>query len=200
MAIETEIKYKVERAAWEQIKADFERDHRAERIEEQTNQYYTDTKGELNKRKIGLRLRLLPDATILTIKLDSKDGIKREETEEMYPPGTDTLPPDSPALQALLQKVGCSYDEIVPLVMMTTRRTVYLIREPGLVAEVCFDDVAILDICREHKLYEIEFELLEGEEKHLFALVDSFEKRYSGQLIRSTVTKLAYALQLVSCR
>lgn len=200
MAIETEVKFRMEKAAWTAIKADYERDHTVDHIEEQTNQYYHDTKGQINERRIGLRLRRMPDKCVLTIKGDSADGIKREEIEETYPAATDSLPPDSPALQALLARVGIAYEDLVPQVMMTTRRTVFQLQEGGFAAAVCFDDVSILDTCREHKLFEIEFELVSGDESRLFEIVDAFHRRYGEQVERSGVSKLAYALNLVSCR
>jgi triphosphatase len=198
MAIETEVKFRMDGATWAEIKEEYDRTHVLHNFEEQTNQYYNTVGNELEERKIGLRLRVMADKSVLTIKRDTEIAHKREEIEETYPAGTERLPEESPALQKLLADVGASYDQLVPLVMMTTRRSVYLIEEAELKAEVCLDDVSIVNVCREHKLYEVEFELIEGSEARLLEITRDFAARYGDRVEQSSVPKLAYAMELVS--
>jgi triphosphatase len=198
MAIETEVKFRMDGATWAEIKEEYDRTCTLHDFEEQTNQYYNTAGHELEEQKIGLRLRVMADKSVLTIKRDTEIAYKREEIEETYPAGTERLPKESPALQKLLNDVGASYDQLVPLVMMTTRRSVYLIEEANLKAEICVDDVSIINVCKEHKLYEVEFELVEGSEERLLEIADEFAARYGDRVERSSVPKLVYALELVS--
>jgi len=199
MAIEMEVKFKMERETWEEVCRDLMSAHETERVERQTNQYYNTSDDKLQQLKIGLRLRLLDDHSVLTIKRDTQDAYKRQELEERYDGILETLPPHSPALQGLLEEIGSSYDDLAPLVMMRTERTVFLLEEQGVMAEVCCDDVAIIGRCREHRLYEVEFELLEGSEDRLLQLVNTFKNRYGDRVTESRTSKLAYAVQWVNC-
>jgi len=201
MAIETEVKFRMDRMTWEEIEDAYNRTRTVDHVEDQTNQYYDTINGEIGQRKIGLRLRILntENRSVLAIKQDTADPNKRLEIEEKYEGLLETLPEDSPALKQLLQDIGCTYDDIVPLVMLRTVRTIYMLEEDDLRAEVCFDDVSIVDVCREHKLYEIEFELLEGSEEKLMSIVSEFKNQYGDRVEHSAVSKLAYALKLVSC-
>ncbi|HEU4965396.1 MAG TPA: CYTH domain-containing protein [Bacilli bacterium] len=200
MPIETEIKFRTDKQTWHDLKTLYQADHQVHHIEHQTNQYYNTAGNELNDCRIGLRLRILDNQSILTIKRDTKDAHKREEIEETYPGHLDTLPPDSPALQALLDEIGTTYDQIVPLVMLRAERTVFLLDRPTFQAEVCFDDVSILDVCKEHKLYEIEFELLTGSEQDLLNTVAHFRDTYGDRIEQSAISKLQYALELTGCQ
>jgi triphosphatase len=197
MGIELEVKFRMERETWLAIKHDYEERHVVHRVEQQTNQYFDTLDRRLGKLRIGLRLRLLDERTILSIKRDTMEENKRQEVEEMYEGILEKLPVDSPALRDLLQEVGCLYEELAPLVMLRTERTIFKIEEAGVKAEACFDDVTIIGRCREHKLYEVEFELLEGSEERLLALVNSFRNQYGKAVQQSSVSKLGYAMQLV---
>ncbi|ARU61751.1 hypothetical protein CBW65_12495 [Tumebacillus avium] len=197
MAIETEVKFRTTAASWQEIKDDFERTYQLDHIEEQTNQYYNTKNGDLDRLRIGLRLRLVKGRSIVNIKRDTKESHKREEIEEEYAGTLERLPQDSLILQNLLNEVGCAYEDIVPHVRMTTKRYVYLIEEPTVKIEVCFDDVLISGNGQDHPLYEIEFELVSGDEARLLELTAAFRAKHGSRVEQSAVSKLAYALQLV---
>lgn len=197
MAIETEVKFRTTAASWQEIKDDFERTYKLDHIEEQTNQYYNTKNGELDRLRIGLRLRLVKGRSIVNIKRDTKESHKREEMEEAYEGTLERLPQDSPILQNLLNEIGCAYEDIVPHVAMTTKRYVYLIEEPTVKIEVCFDDVLISGNGQDNPLYEIEFELVSGDEARLLELTAAFRAKHGSRVEQSAVSKLAYALQLV---
>lgn len=197
MAIETEVKFRTTADSWQEIREDFERTYKLDHVEEQTNQYFNTKDGELDRRKIGLRLRLVKGRSIVNIKRDTKESHKREEIEEAYAGTLDRLPPDSPILQQLLKEIDRSYEDIVPHVAMTTKRYVYLIEEPAVKIEVCFDDVLITGNGRDYPLYEIEFELVSGDEARLLELTAAFRAKHGSKVEQSAVSKLAYALHLV---
>ncbi len=198
MAIETEVKFRMERASWEQIKDDFDRLYQLDHTEEQSNQYFNTKGGELDRLRIGLRLRVVKGRSIVNIKRDTKESHKRQEVEEVYPGTLLALPEHSPILQSLLAEIGCSYGEIVASVAMHTERHVYMIEEKTVKIEVCFDDVTITGNGQEHPLHEVEFELIEGEEDRLLELAEEFRSKYGVLVEQSSVSKLAYAIQLVS--
>ncbi|ASS76304.1 hypothetical protein CIG75_16020 [Tumebacillus algifaecis] len=197
MSIETEVKFRTEQAAWQQIKEEFGHTYQLDHIEEQTNQYYNTTDGELDRLKIGLRLRQVKGRSIVNIKRDTKESHKRVEIEETYEGTLDTLPKDSPILNDLLQEIDRTYEEVVPHVAMRTKRYVYLIEEQTVKIEVCFDEVLITGNGRDYPLYEIEFELVSGEENRLLQLTDAFRVQHGSRVEQSSVSKLAYALHLV---
>jgi inorganic triphosphatase YgiF len=199
MAIEMEVKFRMDADVWAAIKADYDRVHALHHVERQTNQYYDTSDRRLGALEIGLRLRVLEDRSILAIKRSTEEAHKRVEIEETYAQAPDSLPPDSPALGALMQEVGIQYEDIAPLVMLRTERFIYEIEEQGVRAEVCFDDVSIVGRCREHKLYEVEFELLSGSEERLYQLVHAFKNQYGASVEESSIPKLVYALHLVNC-
>lgn len=199
MAIEMEVKFRMDADVWAAIKADYDREHPLHHVERQTNQYYDTSDRRLGALEIGLRLRVLADRSILAIKRNTTEAHKRVEIEETYTEAPDHLPSDSPALQALLEEIGATYDDIAPLVMLRTERFIFEIEEQGVRAEVCFDDVSIVDRCREHKLYEVEFELLSGSEERLYQLVHAFQNQYGAAVQESSIPKLVYALNLVNC-
>ncbi|KEO82148.1 CYTH domain-containing protein [Tumebacillus flagellatus] len=199
MAIEMEVKFRMTADTWAAIKADYDGEHALHHIERQTNQYYDTSDRRLGAKEIGLRLRVLEDRSILAVKRSTDEAHKRIEIEETYTDAPDRLPPESPALQALLGELGIQYDDIAPLVMLRTERFIYEIEEQGVKAEVCFDDVSIVGRCREHKLYEIEFELLSGREERLYQIVQAFKNQYGTTVEESSIPKLVYALNLVNC-
>ena len=199
MAVEMEVKFRMDREAWQEIKRDYEADNPLDHVERQSNQYYDTLDRRLSAEKVGLRLRLLEDRTILTIKRDTKEAHKRQELEENYPAGLERLPVESQALQDLLADLNISYDDLAPLVMLRTERSIYILKEGDVEAEVCFDDVSIIGRCREHKLYEVEFELLNGSEERLLQIVQAFQNKYGGRVQQSSISKLGYAMQLVDC-
>lgn len=199
MAIEMEVKFRMNQDTWSKIKEDYEQLHPVSHVERQSNQYYDTSDRKLGAREIGLRLRVLEDRSILAIKRSTDDAHKRIEIEESYADAPDRLPHTSPALQELLQEIGAEYDDIAPLVMLRTERYVFDLEEAGFQAEVCFDDVSIVGRCREHKLYEIEFELLAGDEARLYQIVEEFQHKYGNSIEESAIPKLVYALNLVNC-
>lgn len=199
MGMETEVKFRMEKDVWLEIKGEFGSRLKADHVERQTNQYYNTVGNELNERRIGLRLRVLEDRSILAIKRDTKVAHRRQEVEEVYEGRLERLPEESPALRELLAEVGASYEDIVPLVMLRAERTVFLLEEEAFRAEVCFDEVAIVDVCREHMLYEVEFELVSGAEERLLQVVGAFRDKYGERVEQSAVSKLQYALELVAC-
>jgi len=199
MAIETEVKFRMDRETWLAARAALVEEYGTFVVERQTNQYYTTADGQLEAQRIGLRLRVLDDASILCVKRDTKDAHKRQEVEERYEEILETLPRNSPVLQDLLNELGSTYDDLVPLVMLRTERTLLHITEPGVSYEVCCDDVAIVDRCREVKLYEVEFEHVDGSEELMWKRVDAFKNQHGDKVEVRTDSKLAYALQQVSC-
>ncbi|MBL0386600.1 CYTH domain-containing protein [Tumebacillus sp. ITR2] len=199
MAIEMEVKFRMDADTWAKIKSDYDRERDLHHIERQSNQYYDTSDRRLGAKEIGLRLRVLEDRSILAVKRSTDEAHKRIEIEETYEDAPESLPPHSPALQELMTEVGIQYDDIAPLVMLRTERFIYEIEEQGVKAEVCFDDVSIVGTCREYKLYEIEFELVDGSEERLYQIVSSFKNQYGATVEESSIPKLVYALNLVNC-
>jgi triphosphatase len=100
-------------------------------------------------------------------------------------------------LREFLEEIGCTYEDIVPLVTLQAQRTIYLLEEATLRAEVCFDDVTILGADQEFKLYEVEFELLEGSEERLLQFTEAFRDAHGDRVEQSAISKLQFALELV---
>jgi inorganic triphosphatase YgiF len=199
MANETQHNFRINNATWETIKDEFATRYRVHGMENQTNNYYNTVGNEIETLRIGLRLRVLPDEgrSILAIKRDTEVVHKRVEIQEEYDGVWESLPPQSPALGELLQEIGCTYEDIVPLVTLQAQRTIYLLEEAELQAEVCFDEVTILGADAEFKLYEVEFELLSGSEERLLAITNAFRDQYGDQVEQSAASKLEIALGLV---
>ncbi|MGZ4134045.1 MAG: CYTH domain-containing protein, partial [Tumebacillaceae bacterium] len=180
-------------------KAEFDQKYAVHAVENQTNQYFNTKGNEIETLRIGLRLRTLPDEnrSIVAIKRNTKDAHKRVEIQEEYAGVWDNLPPQSEAVRELMQEIGCTYEDIVPLVTLQAQRTIYLLEEANLRAEVCFDDVTILGADQEFKLHEVEFELLDGSEERLLQITEAFRTTHGDQVEQSAKSKLEIALHLV---
>lgn len=131
----------------------------------QRNRYFDTADGRLRQARYGLRLRELPDRSLITLKGPSSvsaDGLHRRAEFEF--PGADPHPaawPPGEARELAAALVGGA--PLAELLMINTERRIFYVEREGVaVAELCLDRGAIAAGGRTEPICELEIELLPG--------------------------------------
>lgn len=131
----------------------------------QRNRYFDTVDGRLRQARYGLRLRQLPDRSLITLKGPSSvtpDGLHRRAEFEF--PGADPHPAAWPPGEArALAEALIGPAPLAELLTIDTERRIFHVERAGAeVAELCLDRGTIRAGGRTEPICELEIELMPG--------------------------------------